>query len=466
MLLTITNKTKPTSDLGFLLHKHPSKIQTFPLSFGDAHIFYPEFNDEKCTVALLLDVDSVKLVRGSQKKSHEGGLFEQYVNDRPYVVSSFLSVAIAKVFGSALSGKEKEHPELIEKQLELEVKLAVLPCKGEEDLLYRLFEPMGYKINVQSHMLDDKMPAWGKSPYFTVDLNYVGCLSALLSHLYVLIPVLDDEKHYWVAEDEVEKLLRHGEPWLAKHPERELIAMRYLKHQRKLVRGVLARLVDEDNPDPDQTAKIHETEESFIEKRVGLNEERLKSVITALKASGAQKVIDLGCGEGHLLKELLPDKHFTRITGFDVVFRSLQIAKKRFQLENLAPKVRDRLELIHGSLLYRDKRISGYDAAIVMEVIEHLDPPRLAAFERVVFEFAKPGTVIITTPNIEYNVKFGNLPAGKFRHKDHRFEWTRKEFQTWANGVAEKFGYSISFIPIGLEDAQAGAPTQMGVFSL
>ncbi len=465
MLLTITNKTKPTLDLGFLLHKHPSKIHSFSTSFGEVRIFYPEVNDEKCTVALLLDVDPVKLVRGSRTKSHEGGLLEQYVNDRPYVVSSFLSVAIAKVFGSALSGKEKDHAELAKKPLDLEVKMAVLPCKGEESLLYRLFEPLGYKINIQSHLLDDKVLDWGKSPYYTVGLNYIGSLSELLSHLYVLIPVLDNEKHYWVAEDEVEKLLRHGEKWLARHPERELIAKRYLKHQRKLVRDVLARLVDEDNPDPDQIAELHEKEEFDIEKQVGLNEQRLKSVITALKDSDAQKVIDLGCGEGRLLKELLPDRQFTQIAGLDVAFRSLQITKKRLQIESLAPKVRDRLKLLHGSLLYRDKRLSGYDAAVVMEVIEHLDPPRLASFERVLFEFAKPKTVIITTPNIDYNVKFGNLPTGKFRHKDHRFEWTREEFQKWAKGVADRFGYSVRFMPIGPEDAQLGAPTQMGVFS-
>jgi 3' terminal RNA ribose 2'-O-methyltransferase Hen1 len=465
MLLTITNKTNPATDLGFLLHKHPSKVQSFSVSFGSAHVFYPFVSEEKCTVSLLLDVDPVKLVRSGRNRVKDSGLLEQYVNDRPYVTSSFMSVAIKKCFGSALSGKQKEHPELTKKHMDLEVVLAVLLCKGEENLIFRLFEPLGYKVSVQSHILDDKFIEWGNSPYFTVTLKYHGILSELLSHLYVLIPVLDNEKHYWVGKDEVEKLLRHGEKWIAKHPERELIAKRYLKHQKKLVHDALARLMEEDNDDPDKTSELHEKEEYEIEKQIGLNEQRLKSVISELKNVGAKKIIDLGCGEARLLKELIPDRQFIQLTGLDVSFRALQKANKLLDMEKLAPEIKNRIKLIHGSLLYRDKRLSGYDTAVAMEVIEHLDQPRLVTFERILFEFAKPKTVIITTPNLEYNAKFKNFQGKKFRHKDHRFEWTRKEFQNWAKNVGERFGYSVNFVPIGVEDFELGAPTQMGVFS-
>lgn len=466
MLLTITNNTKPATDLGFLLHKHPSKIQSFPMSFGSANVFYPYASEEQCMVALLLEVDPVKLVRGNHTKSGNQGMLDQYVNDRPYTISSFMSVAIANCFGTALSGKEKEHPLLATKSMDLAVRMPVLPCKGGDSILNRLFTPLGYKIKAQPHLLDSKFTQWGKSEYYTVELHYFGLLSELLSHLYVLIPVLDDEKHYWVAEDEVSKLLRHGGKWFEQHPERQLIAARYLKHQKKLVRDVLARLVDEDNSDPEQKAELFGKEEYELEKRISLNEQRLFSVINVLKDCGMQKLIDLGCGEGRLLKELLPDRYFTRITGLDVSFRTLQIAKKRLQLEQYAPPVRNRLNLIHGSLLYRDKRLIGYDAAVVMEVIEHLDPARLAVFERNLFEFARPKAVIITTPNIEYNIKFENLPAQKLRHKDHRFEWTREEFQTWAKHIAIQFGYKVNFKPIGNEDQLVGAPTQMGIFTL
>jgi 3' terminal RNA ribose 2'-O-methyltransferase Hen1 len=463
MLLTITTTQTPATALGYLLHKHPERFQSFELSFGKASVFYPEASLERCTAALLLDVDPVGLVR---KQRGEGYQLEQYVNDRPYVASSFLSVAIAQVFGTALAGRCKDQPELAQTPIPLTAKLSVLPCKSGEAFLRRLFEPLGYTVTTEVHALDEQFPEWGKSPYFTVELQGTVRLQDLLSHLYVLIPVLDDEKHYWVGDEEVDKLLRHGEGWLATHPEQQQIAKRYLKRQGRLVRTALAQLVEEDNPEPDDTQANHELEEAAVEKPISLNQQRLEAVLAALKASGARRVLDLGCGEGRLLKELLQDKTFEEIVGVDVSYRALEIAQERLHLEWLTEQQRQRIKLIQGSLTYRDQRLSGYDAATVVEVIEHLDQPRLAGFERSLFEFARPTTVVVTTPNVEYNVKFENLPAGKLRHKDHRFEWTRAEFQAWANRVAERFGYSVQFLPVGLEDADVGAPTQMGMFTL
>jgi 3' terminal RNA ribose 2'-O-methyltransferase Hen1 len=187
--------------------------------------------------------------------------------------------------------------------------------------------------------------------------------------------------------------------------------------------------------------------------------------VAALKASGATRVLDLGCGSGKLLGRLMEDKQFEQVVGMDVSYRSLEVAADRLNLERMPEKQRQRLRLFQGSLIYRDKRLAGFDAAAVVEVIEHMDPPRLAAFERVLFDFARPGTVVLTTPNVEYNVNFETLPAGQFRHKDHRFEWTRAQFQQWAKTVAERFGYAVRFLPIGTDDPQLGPPTQMAVFS-
>ena len=462
MLLTITTTQTPATALGYLLHKHPERFQSFELSFGKAHVFYPEASLERCTAALLLDVDPVGLVR---KQRGEGYQLEQYVNDRPYVASSFLSVAIAQIFGTALAGRCKDQPELAQTPIPLTAKLTVLPCKSGEAFLRRLFEPLGYTVTTQQHALDEQFLDWGNSPYFTVELQATVRLQDLLSHLYVLIPVLDDEKHYWVGDEEVDKLLRHGEGWLVTHPEQQQIAKRYLKRQGRLVRTAIAQLVEEDNPNPDDNQEKHELEEAIVEKPITLNQQRLEAVLRALKACGAKRVIDLGCGEGRLLKVLLQDKTFEEIVGVDVSYRALEIAQERLHLDWLTQGQQQRIKLIQGSLTYRDNRLNGYDAATVVEVIEHLDPPRLAGFERVLFEFAKPTTVVITTPNVEYNVKFENLPAGKLRHKDHRFEWTRDEFKAWANRVAERFHYSVKFLPVGAEDADVGAPTQMGVFS-
>lgn len=458
MLLTITSTTEPATDLGYLLHKNPARAQVFELKFGKAHIFYPAAEPTRCTAALLLDVDPVHLVRGQH------GPLEQYVTDRPYVASSFMSVALAQVYGSALSGQSKERAALVETALPLTARLAVVQCRGGEAVLRRLFEPLGYHVTAEAYPLDEQHAEWGQSEYFTVTLTITCRLSELLTHLYVLLPVLDAEKHYWIGEDEVEKLLRHGAGWLAQHPERDLITRRYLKYKR-LVRAALAQLVEEDLPDPDATEAVHAQEEAGLERSLSLHEQRLGAVLAVLKNSGAQRVLDLGCGEGRLLQLLLAEKSFTHIVGLDVAYQSLAEASERLRLEQLPPLQRQRIQLLHGALTYRDQRLAGYDAAAVVEVIEHLDAARLAAFERVLFEFAQPKLVVCTTPNAEYNVKFTTLPAGKFRHKDHRFEWTRAEFEAWANQVAERFGYNVRFLPVGPEDPTLGAPTQMGVFT-
>lgn len=459
MLLTLRTTHVPATDLGFLLHKHPDRVQTFELAFGNAHVFYPEATESATTAALLLDVDPVGLVRGG------GATIDQYVNDRPYVASSFLAVAIARVFGTALGGRCERLPELAASAIPLEARLAALPCRGGVGLLLRLFEPLGYTVQADSHPLDPLVPAWGASRYFTVTLRATCRLSDLLSHLYVLVPVLDDDKHYWVGDPEVEKLVRHGEGWLGTHPERETITRRYLRHQRGLVREAIARLMTEGEAQPEETARARDAEEATLEAPIRLHDRRLDLVAEVLHETGAKRVVDLGCGDGKLLKRLLADRQFEEIVGMDVDSRSLEIARERLNLDRMAPKQRERIRLLHGSLLYRDRRLAGWDAAALVEVVEHLDPPRLAAFERVVFEFARPATVVITTPNREYNVRWPSLPAGRFRHRDHRFEWTREEFQLWAGAVAACFGYAVRHQPVGEEDAEVGAPSQMGVFT-
>ena len=463
MLLTLRTTHVPATDLGFLLHKHPEKLQSFELPFGPVHVFYPDATDEACTAALLLDVDPVGLVRG-RSSSGESGPLDQYVNDRPYVASSFLAVAISRVLGQALGGRSQSRQELAESRIPLEARIAVVPCRGGDGFLRRLFEPLGYEVTATPHPLDLPGAEPGESRYFTVTLRAVCRLCELLAHLYVLIPVLDAQKHYYVGEAEVEKLLRHGEGWLASHPERDLIARRYLRHRPSLVRTAIERLVVEEEPQAEAAEVSRDAEEAALEKTVSLNEQRLDLVAKTLAVSGAKRVLDLGCGEGKLLRRLLAEPRYEEIVGVDVSWRALEVAGERLRLDQLPVRQRERIRILHGSLMYRDRRIAGFDAAAVVEVVEHLDPPRLAAFERVLFEFARPGTVVLTTPNAEYNVKWESLPAGRFRHRDHRFEWTREEFRAWAGGLAARFGYAVRFVPVGDEDPVVGPPTQMAVF--
>lgn len=467
MLLTITTTHAPATDMGFLLEKHPDKVHEFELSSGRATVFYPEATPERCTVAMLLEVDSIGLVRSGTARQSDPTM-DQYVNDRPYVASSFLSVALGTAFRSALAGKSRHRPELAELPIPLEARIAVLPCRGGEKLLLDLFAPLGYAAEVLRLPLDAQFPEWGGSPYYSLTLRGTVRLQDLLRHLYVLIPVLDDRKHYWVGEDEVEKLLRQASDWLPAHPMKESIARRYLKNRRTLARMALERLAIEEEveePASDDETPPAARREVELERRVSLQERRLEKVTGLVTRLGVKSVVDLGCGEGQLLPRLLKLPELDRIVGLDVSVRSLERAADRLHLERMSPRQRARIELLQGSLLYRDSRLEGFDLAAVIEVIEHLDPPRLKAFERVLFEAARPTFVIVTTPNAEYNVNFQGLPAGAFRHSDHRFEWSREEFRTWCRRQAEAFGYAVEYAPIGDEHAVTGPPTQLALFS-
>ncbi len=457
MLLAITTTHDPATDLGYLVHKNPARCQSFEMSFGKAYVFYPEASKERCTVALLLDVDPIAIVRGKQG-SRNAGLLDQYVNDRPYSASSFLSVAMGKVFSSAFHGKCAERPELPLQALPFTVKLASLPVRGGEMVLYKLFEPLGYTVRVERHLLDSRFPEWGEGPYYTLELENQITLRELLAHLYVLIPVLDNFKHYYIEEDEIEKLLRKGDGWLASHPERAFITRRYLKFQRSLAREALERLVQEEAPQ-------EETESITLEHEQSLNDMRLGSVLAVIRSSGARRVLDIGCGEGRLLAMLLNDPQFDEIMGMDVSIRALELAKLRLHLDRMPEPQRARLSLLHGSLTYRDKRLEGFEAVTAVEVIEHLDLERLHSFERVLFTCIKPRMAVVTTPNREYNVQWEQVGTKKLRHGDHRFEWTRPEFQAWAHNAAERHGYQVRFLGIGPEDSEVGSPSQMGVFT-
>jgi SAM-dependent methyltransferase len=504
------------------------------------------------------------LVRGRSRSTPDFSL-GQYVNDRPYAASSLLSVALGAVFRTALHGRCDQRPELVRTPLPLCIELPAVPCKGGPEAAERVFAPLGWTVVATPLPLDPAFPEWGDSHYVRIELTGTVRLADALSHLYVLLPVLDGAKHYWLAADEVDKLIRAGSGWLADHPERGWITRRYLARRQSLVRTALARLAEVDDTDPAQLDAVEDTGDEFdaaddgstessvasctgavgngatsdagteiaVAARISATESvvpqagsadeqaipaantaeggsestvpptiavehtdsvapadgdsladaatvsttdggertpslavlRRSAVRAALRAVGARRVLDLGCGEGALLRELLADKTFSEIVGVDVSMRALNIAKRRLRLDRLPERVARRLSLWQGALTYTDARLRGYDAAVLMEVIEHVDPPRLGALEQAVFGAAAPGSVLVTTPNAEHNALYEGLAAGSFRHSDHRFEWTRAEFAVWARGVADRYEYRVQFVPIGPEHPEVGPSSQMAVFT-
>jgi 3' terminal RNA ribose 2'-O-methyltransferase Hen1 len=480
MLLTIATTHKPATDLGFLLHKNPERSQSLDLRFGHAHMFYPEASDARCTFALLMDLNPVELVRGSEKGG--SGLLDQYVNDRPYAASSFLSVAMARYLRTALGGRCEQRPELAGQAIPLEAMVTPLPVRGEPELVTRLFAPLGYDIAVDPVALDAAHAEWGASPYVTLRLTATCRLADLLNHLYVLIPVLDLKKHYFIQGDEIDKLIAKGGAWLQSHPERDLIARRYLKRKRAFANLAIAHFAEMDGlaladeeaeaaseaalaADPDAVIEMPKNAaEEALEKPLRLHELRLDAVAEVLKASGARRVVDLGCGSGKLLKRLMAEKQFAEILGIDIATQDLEKAAQRLRLERLDEHQRARITLAQGALTYRDRRIEGFDAAALVEVIEHIDPARLDSVERVVFACARPGLVVVTTPNREYNAKFEGLKPGEMRHADHRFEWSRAEFAAWAEKVAAEHAYAVRIETLGEVDDELGAPSQMAIF--
>jgi 3' terminal RNA ribose 2'-O-methyltransferase Hen1 len=461
VLLTISTTHRPATDLGYLLHKHPDRVQEFRHSFGTSTVLYPEASDERCTALLTLDIDPVRLARSRRRGSPDFGL-AQYVNDRPYAASSLLGAALADVFSTARSGRCDSRQQLADGPLPLEVVIPALPCRGGADVAHRLFEPLGWEVVAAAIPLDEQFPEWGDSRYLDLTLRGTVRLADALNQLYVLLPVLDEAKHYWQASDEVDKLLRSGGDWLAGHPEQELIARRYLGRRGALTRVALERLAElgddtDEALDPDSEEELAQPEE----RRVSLNTQRHEAVLGLLKEAGVTSVIDLGCGPGQLLRVLADEPSFTRVAGADVSTRALAQAGRRLRLERMGDRQRERLTLFQGSLTYEDPRFAGYDAAVLMEVIEHVDPPRLAALERVVLGAARPDLVVVTTPNVEYNVLYEGLTGA--RHADHRFEWTRAELAAWAERVAATYGYTVALGGIGDLDATYGQPTQLVV---
>jgi SAM-dependent methyltransferase len=401
MLLTLRTPEVRAGGFARLLRHGTEAVHAFDLPGGRAHLFRPSAEE----VAVMLELDPV--TPGARPS------FRGYT---AYSAPEILGSALGRFFASALAD-EDDVPQAVE------VRVSVLPCTAGEAVFSRIFAPLGYAVHATRRPLDPEQPRAGQGWLYVVALSGRQRLRDVLLHLRILLPFFSTDGLLRESGAGAMELWAEGRPWLETHPEREMLERRLLGRA----------------PPPE------------------LHDRRHEAVLAALKESGARRVLDLGCGTGPLLRRLLDEPQFDEVVGVEVERGALAQAAAR-----LPPGGRGRV--LHGSLAYRDARLAGFDAAAIVEVIEHLDPPQLAAFEGVVWETARPATVVVTTPNAEYNTLFEYHRNGRLRHPDHRFEWTRAEFRAWAEGVSTRHGYGVRFGAAGPEDARVGPLTQMAVF--
>lgn len=484
-MLNITTTVRPATDLGYLLGKHPDRLQSFPQTYGQAHVFYPVASAERCTATLLLEIDPLAITRRASGANPNAPFLQQYVNDRPYTANSHLAVAIASVFGSALNGNCSERPELAETPIPLEVEVPAIRCPHGEVLIPRFFEPLGYRLQVDSPLMDPRLPHLGPSRHHALTLSSEHLtLAQVLRHLYVLLPAMDNQKHYWIDRNEVDKLVRHSQDWLSGHPEAEVITRRYLGQRPHLTLRAMNALNTEpdlDQPAPSerepappavpatdpQAESLPSADRPDQPAALNLQQQRINDVFEILKSAAPSSVIDVGCGEGELAKLLVQQTKIPRITALDVSQRQLEIAARRLRSQSVIQAPFQRLNLIHASATYRDPRTAGHQAAVAMEIVEHIDPDKLAAFTELLLEPSDLTLVVVTTPNREFNRVYNHRHQrnDRLRHWDHRFEWDQPQFQAWAGHAAAAHGYSVDFRPVGAAHPQYGPPTQMAVFT-
>ncbi|MGE6488602.1 3' terminal RNA ribose 2'-O-methyltransferase Hen1 [Paenisporosarcina sp. NPDC076898] len=443
MQLSIQASGDNVQAISYLLSKNPNNLYERNHKGHLVRLFYSKFTETELEVTIFVTPDPIELVKNNSN-SYD---ITHYINDREFAVSSIFCSFIRSALGTALNGQPKEeHLMWVNHPFSFNFEFGPVVSSLSDEKLMNLFEPIGYEVTINRPEIEYSFPIKTKSSARYLSIKGMKTLQEGLRHLFVLIPVIDNYKHYFIDEKEIEKLERYGEGWLDQHPLRDLIYRQALRFKE------IYSLVENSSKDEKKVEPV---------KKVRLNELRYEKIVNTVSQMKPRSVIDFGSGEGKLSVQLGFVEGITEILAVEPSEAASLKALERFnKVKNKEKFVIP--ELLWGSLFYYDERLKDKDVIILCEVIEHIDETRLPKAMDTLLDDYQPPALIITTPNREYNELYDM--EEHLRHNDHRFEWTRAEFRQWCTERNHSNDYELQFDGIGEEHASHGFPTQMCIF--
>lgn len=442
MQLSLNVKGNGAEAVSYLLAKNPNNLYERDEKGFKVRSVYSVFTKEEVKYLIYVKPDPIDLVRSSPQVYD----ISHYINDREFAVSSLFVSAIRKALGTALNGKpQEEYVQWVEHRFDMEVAFGPIATDLPDGELAELFKPIGYNVEIKRAASTLR----SKSSALFITLTGKQTIQNLLKHLFILIPVIDNYKHYFIDEREIEKVDRYGEGWLDAHPLKQFIVKRALRFQN-LIRQ--SKFYDRER----------HNQENRETKKIRLNELRYEKIVDFIRTIPKRDtVVDLGAGEGKLSVKLGYLDGVKEILSVEPSNKSRVRAIQRFE----EAEGTDGFTLptsLAGSLFYFDDRLVNKDIMVLCEVIEHIDEYRIPKMMEAIFRSYQPRVLIVTTPNQEYNVIYDMDET--MRHHDHRFEWTRDDFQENCEQWIKESPYYIQFEGIGEEHPEYGTPTQMAIF--
>ncbi|MNM55135.1 RNA repair, ligase-Pnkp-associating, region of Hen1 [compost metagenome] len=438
-------KGENVEKISYFLGKNPINPYIKETKYGTIEVKFIEYKSNFVDVYIVFRSKGLEMVKESEFKG-----LEHYINDREFSISTIFLSNVKNSIGHVLSYDYDE----IDTNFDFSLTLGPISTKLPNEAILELFEPLGYDTEIKEIQLDYDFKIESSGVY-EITLNKTCNIVSLFRHIYVLIPVIDNYKHHFISKDEVDKLLRLGDGWLATHPKNEFISKRYVGYRESLFKTVITSLENEKEV---EESKIEEQKEE----KVGLGKLRYLEFAKQVENLGVTEVVDMGAGEGRLIELLAKNKNLNQLIACEPTLTGRQRMYARIDKLDRKKLLSIKPQVIQSSLFYKDYRLVNKECIVLCEVIEHINADRIDNVMDIILNYNKPKHFIISTPNFEYNVLYETMKT-KFRHGDHRFEMTRKEFKEFIDKHAERCGYDVEYVGIGESHEQYGYATQMAV---